>query len=179
MKIIKRLFFWAFLLIGIALITALFLPTQFSVTRSALIEKPVATVFQYVKQLKNQELYGVWWKADPKMKKTYTGQDGQIGFVSAWKSKNPDVGAGQQKIVAIEAGKRIDMELRFIEPFESTNDAYISTRALDARNTRVSWSIKGEMPYPMNLSSLFFDIEQTLGQDLEKGLKNLKRILEK
>jgi len=125
MKIIKRLVFWAIFLIGIALVIALFLPTQFSVKRSAMIEQPIDNVFQYVKQLKNQEFYSVWWKADPKMKKTYT------------------------------------------------------ITALDAKNTRVSWSINGEMPYPMNLTSLFFDMEEALGQDLEKGLKNLKRILEK
>ena len=179
MKIIKRLVFWAIFLIGVALVIALFLPTQFSVKRSAMIQQPADTVFQYVKQLKNQEFYSVWWKADPKTTKTYTGTDGEVGFVSAWKSNNSALGAGQQKIVAIEAGKRIDMELLFIEPFESSNDAYISTTALDAKNTRVSWSINGEIPYPTNLTGLFFDMEQTLGEDLEKGLKNLKRILEK
>lgn len=179
MKTIKRLFFWAILLISIGLITALFLPTQFSVTRSAMIAQPNDTVFQYVKQLRNQEIYSVWWKADPQMKKTYSGTDGKVGFISAWKSNNSEVGAGQQKIVAIEEGKRIDMELVFIEPFQSSNDAYMSTSALDAKNTRVRWSINGEMPYPMNLTQLIFDMEETLGQDLEKGLKNLKRILEK
>lgn len=179
MKIIKRLLFWSIFLIGIALIIALFLPTQFSVKRSVMIVQPADSVFQYVKQLKNQELYSVWWKADPQMKKTYTGTDGEVGFISAWKSKKAEVGAGQQKIVAIEEGKRIDLELTFIEPFESTNDAYMSTTALDAKNTRVSWSINGEMPYPMNITGLFIDMEQTLGEDLEKGLKNLKRILEK
>jgi hypothetical protein len=35
------------------------------------------------------------------------------------------------------------------------------------------------MPYPFNLMGLFMDMEETLGQDLEKGLKNLKRVLEK
>lgn len=179
MKIIKRLLFWSIFLIGIVLIIALFLPTQFSVKRSVMIVQPADSVFQYVKQLKNQELYSVWWKADPQMKKTYTGADGEVGFISAWKSKQAEVGAGQQKIVAIEEGKRIDLELTFIEPFESTNDAYMSTTALDAKNTRVSWSINGEMPYPMNITGLFIDMEQTLGEDLEKGLKNLKRILEK
>ena len=179
MKIIKRLVFWAIFLIGIALVIALFLPTQFSVKRSAIIEQHVDTVFQYVKQLKNQEFYSVWWKADPKMKKTYTGTDGEVGFISAWKSNDDEVGSGQQKIVAIEASKRIDMELLFFEPFQSTSDAYIATTALDAKNTRVSWSINGEMPYPMNLTGLFFDMEQTLGEDLEIGLKNLKKLLEK
>jgi hypothetical protein len=179
MKIIKRLFFWAIFLTSLALLIALFLPTQYRVVRSAMITQPSDTVFQYVKLLKNQEAYGVWWKADPKMQKTYTGTDGEVGFISAWKSKMDEVGTGQQKIVAIEAGKRIDLELTFLEPFESTNDSYIATTPLDAQNTRVTWSINGEMPYPMNLMGLFFDMEEALGQDLEKGLKNLKGLLEK
>ena len=113
------------------------------------------------------------------MKKEYTGTDGQPGFIAAWKSNKDEVGAGQQKIMSIQEGKRIDLELQFFEPFESTNHSYISTTPLDSNHTRVTWSIKGEMPYPMNLMQLVFDMEQSLGQDLEKGLKNLKRILEK
>jgi hypothetical protein len=44
------------------------------------------------------------------MKKEYTGADGQPGFISAWASKNSEIGAGQQKIMAIQEGKRIDLE---------------------------------------------------------------------
>lgn len=179
MKLIKKLFYWLLFLIALALFVGLFLPTKFRVERSAVIAQPCDSVFQYVKYLKNQETYSVWWKADPKMKKTYTGTDGQPGFISAWQSDNSDVGTGQQKIVALQEGRRIDTELKFIEPFESTNRAYISTRAIDPQNTKISWSISGEMPYPGNLMTLFIDMEETLGKDLEKGLKNLKRLLEK
>ena len=179
MKLLKRLFFWLVFLVLLALFVALFLPSDYQVERSAVINQPHDTIFNYVKYLKNQEIYGVWWKADPKMKKEYTGTDGQPGFIAAWKSNKDEVGAGQQKIMAIQEGKRIDLELQFFEPFESTNDSYISTTPLDSNHTRVTWSIKGEMPYPMNLMQLVFDMEQSLGQDLEKGLKNLKRILEK
>lgn len=179
MKILKRLFFWLVFLVLLALFVALFLPTDFKVERSAMINQPRDTVFNYVKYLKNQEIYGVWWKADPKMKKEYTGTDGQPGFIAAWKSNKEDVGAGQQKIMAIQEGKRIDLELKFLEPFESTNKSYMSTRQIETKTTRVSWGISGQMPYPSNLMGLFIDMEAQLGSDLEKGLKNLKRILEK
>jgi hypothetical protein len=55
----------------------------------------------------------------------------------------------------------------------------MSTQKIDTNTTRVSWGISGEMPYPGNLMTLFIDMEKQLGTDLEKGLKNLKRILEK
>ena len=179
MKILKRLFFWLVFLVLLALFVALFLPSDFQFERSAMINQPRDTVFNYVKHLKNQETYGVWWKADPKMKKEYTGIDAQPGFIAAWSSKNPDVGAGQQKIMAIQEGKRIDLELQFFEPFESTNKSFMTTQNIEANTTRVSWGISGQMPYPFNLMGLFMDMEETLGQDLEKGLKNLKRVLEK
>lgn len=179
MKLLKRLFFWLVFLVLLALFVALFLPSNFQVERSAMINQPCDTVFNYVKYLKNQEIYSVWWKADPQMKTEYTGTDGQPGFISAWNSNNKDVGAGQQKIMAIQEGKRIDLELQFFEPFVSTNKSYISTQHIEDNTTRVSWGISGQMPYPTNLMGLFIDMEAQLGSDLEKGLKNLKRILEK
>ena len=179
MKLLKRLFYWLVFLVLLALFVALFLPTDFKVERSAMVNQPRDTVFNYVKYLKNQEIYGVWWKADPKMKKEYTGTDGQPGFIATWSSKIKDVGAGQQKILALEQGKRIDLELQFFEPFESTNKSFISTQQIETNTTRVSWGISGQMPYPSNLMTLFMDMEEMLGQDLEKGLKNLKRVLEK
>ena len=179
MNLLKRLFYWLVFLVLLALFVALFLPTDFKVERSAIVNQPRDTVFNFVKYLKNQEIYGVWWKADPKMKKEYTGTDAQPGFIAAWSSNNSDVGSGQQKIMAIQEGKRIDIELQFFEPFESSNKSFISTQNIGANNTRVSWGISGQMPYPYNLMGLFMNMEETLGQDLEKGLKNLKRALEK
>ena len=81
--------------------------------------------------------------------------------------------------MALQEGKRIDLELQFFEPFESTNKSFITTQNIEANTTRVSWGISGQMPYPTNLMGLFIDMEAQLGSDLEKGLKNLKRILEK
>ena len=179
MKLLKRLFYWLVFLVLLALFVALFLPSDFQVERSAMINQPRDTVFNYVKYLKNQEIYGVWWKADPKMKKEYSGTDGQPGFIASWNSNKEDVGAGQQKIMALQEGKRIDLELQFFEPFESTNKSFITTQNIEANTTRVSWGISGQMPYPTNLMGLFIDMEAQLGSDLEKGLKNLKRILEK
>ena len=50
---------------------------------------------------------------DPDMKKTYRGTDGTVGFVSAWDSEKDDVGKGEQEIIKITDGERIDYELRF------------------------------------------------------------------
>ncbi len=75
---------------------------------------------------------------DPQMSKTFEGQDGQVGFVSAWNSTNKEVGSGEQEIISIEEGKRINYELRFFEPFESTENAYMIAESIDSNQTKVN-----------------------------------------
>ena len=99
-------------------------------------------------------------------------------LVSAWKSKHPDVGSGEQEITGIDNGKRIDYELRFLEPFESTSSAYMIFDSIDSSKSIIRWGFDGEMDYPMNLMLLFVDMEGELGGDLQEGLDNLKDILE-
>ena len=48
--------------------------------------------------IKNQEYWSPWAERDPNMKRTYTGIDGEIGFVSAWKSDHKQVGSGEQQL---------------------------------------------------------------------------------
>ncbi|MNR45259.1 hypothetical protein D3C85_1640860 [compost metagenome] len=99
--------------------------------------------------------------------------------MAAWDSKNKEVGKGEQEISKITEGERIDMKLRFIEPFESNDDAYMITESVSETQTKVKWGFKGRMKYPMNLMLLCMDMEGMLGKDLQKGLDDLKVILEK
>jgi hypothetical protein len=136
-------------------------------------------VFDYIKYLKNQDNYSKWATMDPNMKKDFRGTDGTIGFVSAWDSESDSVGKGEQEIKKITDGERIDMELRFYKPFESTEAAYMTTANAAEGQTQVVWGFNGHMPYPMNLMLLFMDFEAMIGKDLQVGLENLKGILEK
>ena len=160
------------------LLVAAVSPKKYDVVRYVNIETTSKYVFGYIKYLKNQDNFSVWAEMDPNTQKTYTGVDGTIGFVSAWKSNKKDVGQGEQEIKNIIQGKRVDFELRFNEPFESTAQAYITTEAISPMETRVVWGCYGSMPYPMNLMLLFMDMDEMLGSDLATGLENLKQLLE-
>jgi len=178
MKIFKNLIIAIITLVVVVLVIAAFIPSEFRVEREVTINKPLAEVFDYVKYLKNQEKYTVWAKIDPNMKRKFTGVDGTVGFVSAWDSDNPEAGKGEQEIIKIDEGKRIDYELRFLEPFESTSLAYMSFESPDSNRTIVKSGFDGSMPYPMNLMLLFIDMDAELGKNLQGGLDNLKAILE-
>lgn len=178
MKVVKKILIGLLGIVAILLITGLFIKKDYAVHREIVINKPKQEVFDYIKLLKNQDNFSVWAMTDPKMKKTYTGTDGTVGFVSAWDSQNKDVGKGEQEIKKITEGERIDFELRFIKPFESTEKAYMTTEAISPAQTKVRWGFDGHMAYPMNLMLLFMDFDQMLGDQLKTGLDNLKVKLE-
>lgn len=179
MKFLKKIFFVLIAIVALILIMALFIDGEYSVSKTVIVEQPTEEVFEYLKNLKNQDEYSVWAKKDPDMKKSYDGTDGEVGFISRWDSKDENVGKGEQEIIKIEDGKRIDFKLRFEKPFEAEDDAYILTESLGDNKTKVTWGFKGEMSYPMNLMMLFMDMEAQLGPDLQGGLNNLKKVLEK
>lgn len=178
MKLLKRLFAVIVALVLLFFIIAIFVDGNYQVEKQITIEKPKTEVFNYIKYLKNQNEYSVWQQMDPKMKKSYIGEDGTVGFVSSWESSNEKVGKGEQEIMAIEEGKRLDFELRFFEPFEATDNAYMITEEKSAKSTVVKWGFKGEMGYPIRIFLLFMDMDEMLGKDLQDGLSNLKKNLE-
>ncbi|QRR03439.1 GNAT family N-acetyltransferase [Dyadobacter sandarakinus] len=165
-------------IIAVFLIIAVIMPKSYAVERDIVIHRPKGKVFEYLRSLKNQDQWSVWMQRDPNIVKEYIGIDGEPGFVTTWRG-NKEVGKGEQEIKHVEEGKRIDTELRFIEPFKSTSNAYMITEATDSASTRVRWGFTGAMPIPMNVMLPFIDLDKMVGKDFEAGLKNLKTILEK
>jgi hypothetical protein len=166
------------ILILIPLIAGLFLPKEYSLTRSVEINQPKDTVFDYLVMLRNQEHYGVWFKIDPDMQQEFRGTDGTMGFVTAWDSDNKEAGKGEQEIIAIIPGERVDHEIRFQKPFRTVAQAWFTTEVAGEGSTLVTWGMSGKMNYPFNAMGLFMDMEKAIGKDYDQGLSELKRILE-
>jgi hypothetical protein len=178
-KILKIAGLLLILIIVIFLLVAAFLRKDYSVEREVTINTPKKVVFDYAKYLKNQNNYSVWAKIDPAMKTDFRGTDGTVGFVSAWDSQVKEAGSGEQEIIGIDEGNKVDYEIRFFEPMKSTDKAFMSFESLNDNATKVKWGIYGKLKYPMNISFLFMDMDAMLGKDLEGGLKNLKEIIER
>ncbi|WP_316837677.1 SRPBCC family protein [Pedobacter nutrimenti] len=178
MKILKGILFTVLGLVVLALVVAIFVKKEYTVERDIVINKPRQQVYDYIKYLKNQNNFSKWAKMDPAMKTEFRGTDGTVGFVSAWDSNQKDVGKGEQEIKGLQDGKRLDTEIRFIKPFESTCSAYMTTEDASTNATKVTWVFNGKMNYPMNLMSLCMNMDKMIGGDLQIGLNNLKGILE-
>jgi hypothetical protein len=178
MQIVKKVFIALAAIVVLLLVVALFVKKDYAVERNVVVNRPVESVFNYIKYLKNMDNYSVWAQRDPNMKKTFSGEDGTVGAISTWDSENPDVGKGEQEITNIVANQRMDFELRFKEPFEATDQAYFIVQAINDSTTNVKWGFTGSMDYPMNLLLLTMDMEKMVGGDLQTGLDNLKKLLE-
>jgi hypothetical protein len=152
-------------------------PTDLYVEREVLIEKPKDVVFSDLKLAKNHDHWSPWSKKDPNMVKEYQGEDGTVGFISAW-SGNDEVGVGELEIKSIKEGERIDYELRFKKPMEDTSAVWLNTEALDTNQTKVKWGMRGKTPFPGNVICMVMNMKQKLAADLDDGLSMLKKRLE-
>lgn len=166
-------------LIALLLIIAIFIKQDYVVEREIIINKPRQQVFDYLKHLKNQDNYSHWATMDAEMKKEYTGTDATVGFVYAWESKKKDVGQGEQEIMGITEGERIDFEIRFKKPFNNVAESYLITESITEHHTKVIWGFDSSMNYPTNLMLLYMEMDEFIGNDFESGLYKLKEIMEK
>jgi Calcineurin-like phosphoesterase/Polyketide cyclase / dehydrase and lipid transport len=160
-----------------ALVLPLFIKKEYTVEQKVVISKPDPVVFDFVKILGNQTYYNKWVMMDPKVKRTGTGIDGTVGFISAWDSNVRNVGKGEQEITRILQGSQIDSKVRFEKPFKNVADVQMTTKAIAAGQTELTWTMRGQNKYPMNLMNLF--IPNLLVRDIAESLNNLKSVLEK
>lgn len=119
-----------------------------------------------------------WAKRDPDMKHSYTGTDGEVGFISRWVG-NKDVGEGEQEITKIVDGERIETQLRFLKPWKSVSDAFLSVDDSSNGKIKVSWGFTGKNKFPMTIMAMFMNMDKMIGKDFEEGLASLKSIMEK
>ena len=179
MKLLKKILAVVFILILLPFVIALFTPKDYSIKKEITINQPKELVFDFLRYLKNMKKYSSWAEMDPNMKESFSGVDGQVGFIGAWNSDHKDVGVGEQEITKITPGERIDFDLRFYEPFKANDSGYFTTETVSNNQTKIVWGFNGHMDYPMNIMMLFMDFETMIGNDFEKSLVKLKALLEK
>lgn len=175
MKILKILLYLVLGLVALLVLLGLFAKKDYHIERSIEIDAPKALIYDHVRYFKNFESWSPWAKLDPAVKTTITGTDGEVGATYSWQG-NDDVGAGRQVITAMTAD-RIDMEVRFTEPFESTSPTYLVFESKEAK-TRVTWAFDMHVVFPWNGLAMFTDMDAAIGKDYAQGLENLKAVCE-
>jgi polyketide cyclase/dehydrase/lipid transport protein len=136
-------------IIALLLFLALLINKEYNIHREISINAPCEKVFDYVKQLKNQDNFNKWVMVEPDMQREFKGTDGTVGFIYAWNGKK--AGEGEQEIKAVAEGKNIATEIRFVRPFSGIAHTRMRTESVSDTQTKVTWSNTGRMKYPLNL----------------------------
>ncbi|HLI93930.1 MAG TPA: SRPBCC family protein [Puia sp.] len=164
-------------IIALILIIAAIAGTAINYEQSILINAPLSRVWDNIKTLHAINQWNPWMDLDPNMKIQYGGTDGTPGAGFSWDSTVKNAGAGSQTILKVSDQSQLHTRIDFLRPFKNTAYADFNV-APDTGNTRVSWSLKGKMPYPMNIMKLTGAMQKNIGKDFTKGLNKLKTICE-
>ncbi|MBK6933027.1 MAG: SRPBCC family protein [Saprospirales bacterium] len=175
MKILKILLYAVLGIVALMVVLGLFATKDYHIERNIEIDAPRELVFNQLRYFKNFERWSPWAALDPDMKTSITGTDGEPGAVYKW-SGNDDVGKGQQTLLALNPD-RLDIEVKFTEPFESTSPSYLTLKE-NGNKTTVTWGFDMHIAFPWNGFAMFTDVDASVGKDYAKGLENLKKVCE-
>jgi len=167
------------LAVGLAgiLVLAAAKPDMFRVERAASIKAPPEKIFPLINDFDRWGAWSPYEKKDPAMKRTRTGPASGKGAVYAWQG-NGEVGVGRMEITDSAAPSRVALNLDFSEPFEAHNLVEFTLEG-KGDTTKVTWAMRGPVPYVAKVVHVIFDMDKMVGRDFEAGLANLKALAEK
>lgn len=175
MKILKIILGIIAVLIIIFFVGGLFLPKTYSVNRSTVINAPDSVIYKNISDFNEFLKWNPWSKMEPTAKMVITGPVSAPDHLYTWEGKK--TGSGQMKIKSVEVNKMVDMELKFMKPYESLADCRFDI-APEGTGQKVTWTMSGENDGTFSKwMSLMMD--SMVGKDFEAGLKNLKEKAEK
>ncbi|MBI1980257.1 MAG: SRPBCC family protein [Methylocystis sp.] len=171
-----------FALLFLALLSALIayislLPDNFRIARSTTIDASPEVIFRYVNDFHNWLDWSPWARLDPDMKDEYGGTPLGYGATYSW-SGNKEVGVGRMEIVESRQGERVRIRLEFKKPFNAAHDVQFDLKPLGEDRTEVTWAMSGRHEFMGKAMHKFFNVDKTVGGQFDKGLADLKRVVE-
>ena len=151
-------------------------PDAFEIRREAVIGAPPERVFALINDFANWPKWSPWQDLDPNMRQTLSGPPSGVGAVSNWEG-NSKVGAGRTEITEVLPPSNIKMQLSMFRPMKAENQVEYMLSPVSG-GTRVTWAMRGTNNIVGKIFSIFVDCDKMIGKDFEKGLANLKKLVE-
>lgn len=164
------------LLIAVFMAVVAFQPSEFSVTRSAVIGAPPPKVFPFVNDFSKWGAWSPWENMDPDMKRSYEGPKAGVGAIYAWEG-NDKVGVGKMTITESKAPEVVRIKLEFFKPMEGLSPTEFLFQP-EGKGTKVTWTMTGTNNFIGKAFCLFMDMDKMVGGDFEKGLAAMKAAAE-
>ena len=150
---------------------------EFDISRTVVINRPRDEVYNFVRQLKKQHLWMPWFRENFEGSLKYKGDDGKLDALLYWKGHRKFY-EGTQKIVKLNQGKIVETRFLIVRPFTIILLEYKGLKSIDEAKTKMVWGVRGSLKFPFSVIALLHPVDKAYGKELEKGLKNLKVVLE-
>jgi len=152
-------------------------PDTYSVQRSVTVAAPPSSVFALVNDLQGWDAWSPWKELDPNPKKTMSTPSAGKGATITW-AGNDEIGEGSLTITDSEPYELVDFEQVFIRPFAGKSRMVFTFESVgDA--TKVTWKMDGTNGLIGKAMCLIMDMDAVVGKDFDRGLANMKSVVEK
>ncbi|MBX2863111.1 MAG: SRPBCC family protein [Leptolyngbyaceae cyanobacterium MAG.088] len=155
------------------------LPSQVHVERSLVINAQPTEIFPLISDLGEWNAWSPWAAMDPDAEMTISGTG--VGQTMQWHSEDPQVGDGTQEITGLESPSQMTTHLDFGDQGMADATWQLTSQA---DGTLVTWMLDTDMregvPTLMQSISTYFGflMDGMVGKEYEKGLSNLKSLVE-
>lgn len=153
---------------------------KYVISREIKINAPAEKVFPYLNNAKLGERWGPWTEVDPAAKMVHSGPEEGVGARTSWDSTG-QLGTGSATIVESVPLKLVGIKLEYTKPMEmhQYSEYIVQQNAQGGAETTVTWKVTGENNYTGRVMCLFMNMDKMVGGMFEKGLLNLKTLVEK
>lgn len=151
------------------------LPREVTVARSTTIDASPEDVFPHVSNLKATEAWSPWLGIDPNVKTEFNEIAEGVGARMEWRSDHPDVGSGAMEVIESVAPTTLVNALDFGEMGLATARYDL---AGSAGKTDITWSLDVDMGAGPIGRWMGLMMDGWVGADYERGLANLKALIE-
>lgn len=151
-------------------------PGIYQVTRTGKVSAPPAAAFEEVNDFHRWSAWSPWEKIDPNLQRTFEGPSSGKGAIYRWQG-NKQVGAGNMTITESRPGELVRIRLEFIKPFAALCDTQFAFKP-EGNDTAVVWTMNGTNNFMAKAMCLFMNMDKMIGKDFEKGLAQLKAVVE-
>jgi hypothetical protein len=165
----------AALIAAFAILVAL-QPSEFHVERSATVAAPAADVFAQVNDFHNWDAWSPWAKIDPEAKTSFEGPPAGTGAVFKW-SGNRAIGEGSMTIADSRPNDVVKIDVDIVKPHAAKNVTEFTLKP-DGDQTDVTWSMSGHQDFLTKAVCLVMNGKKLLGNEMEKGLAQMKTVVE-
>ena len=170
------------ILVGLVVVVAVFFsylafqPTEMRVSREIVINASPEQIFPFINNGQKADSWMPWKETDPTVKITYSGPSEGVGSASGWASQGK-MGIGQALVVESIENQLVKTKLTYVKPMSMTQFTQLSLQPT-SNGTVVQWLVTGQNKFGGRLMHVFLDVDKLVGSQFEKGLTNLKTMVE-